>query len=265
MNSNLAPRILFALAGGLLLGGLFQSLFAPDNAFFTLVITNIFGTGGSLFVAMIKLVVVPLIFVSIVNAVCTLEDIGQFGRLGFKTFGLYLVNTVIAIAAAIGIALLLQPGMGADLGLADASVSLSVKEPPSLLAMVVGIVPVNPFQAFAEGNVLQILFMAIATGVAIKKMENQETHVASKAFAVANSVMMKLVTMVMSLAPWGVFFLSAKMAATLDMASILSVMSYVGTGLLVMVVWLFVFYPMVISLVTGRSPCWTTCARPVNR
>ncbi|CAM3621104.1 dicarboxylate/amino acid:cation symporter [Parendozoicomonas haliclonae] len=254
MSSNLASRILIALFGGLIIGGLIQVSSAPDGFMQTILVENIFGTGGSLFVAMIKLVVVPLIFVSIVNAVCTLEDIGQFGRLGFKTFGLYLVNTVIAIAAAIGLASLIQPGLGADLGLADASMTINVKEPPSLLAMVVGIIPTNPFQAFAEGNILQILFMAIITGVAIKKLENHDTHSASKAFAVANSVMMKLITMIMSLAPYGVFFLTAKLGATLDMDSILSVMGYVGTSLAVMVIWLFVFYPLVISLTTGRNP-----------
>ena len=254
MGNNLASRILISLLGGLLFGGAIQAFAAPDGFLQTILIQNIFGTGGALFVAMIKLVVMPLIFISIVNAVCSLEDIGQFGRLGVKTFGLYLINTVIAIAAAIFLATLLQPGMGADLGLADASVNLSLREPPSLLAMVVGIVPENPFHAFAEGNILQILFMAIMTGIAIKKLENHDTHRVSKTFAIANNVMMKLITMIMSLAPYGVLFLTAQMAATLDMASILSVLSYVGTGLLVIGLWLFVFYPLVIGGITRHSP-----------
>ena len=254
MTNNLASRILIALVGGVILGGLIQATAASDGFLQTYLVQNVFGTGGSLFVAMIKLVVVPLIFVSIVNAVCTLEDVSQFGRLGIKTFSLYLINTVIAIAAAIGLAMVIQPGVGADLGLADVSLNLSVKEPPSLLAMVVSIVPVNPFKAFADGNILQVLFMAILTGVAIKKLENHETHSASKAFAVANSVMMKLITMIMSLAPYGVFFLTAKLAATLDTSSILSVLSYVGTALLVMVFWLFVFYPAMVGVLTRCSP-----------
>ena len=254
MSNNLASRILIALVGGLILGGLIQAIATPDGFLQTYLVQNIFGTGGSLFVAMIKLVVVPLIFVSIVNAVCTLEDVTQFGRLGVKTFSLYLINTVIAIAAAIGLAMLIQPGFGANLGLADATMSLNVKEPPSLLAMIVNVVPTNPFKAFADGNILQILFMAIITGVAIKKLENHDTHSASKAFSVANSVMMKLITMIMSLAPFGVFFLTAKLGATLDTASILSVLSYVGTALAVMVFWLLVFYPLVVGLLTRRSP-----------
>ncbi|MET4693039.1 dicarboxylate/amino acid:cation symporter [Endozoicomonas lisbonensis] len=254
MDNHLASHILIALIIGLVFGGVVQAFAAPDGFLQTVVITNTFGTGGTLFVAMIKLVVMPLIFISIVNAVCTLEDIGQFGRLGVLTFGLYLVNTIIAIVAALFVATLWQPGLGADLGLADPSVRLSLEEPPSLLAMVVNIVPVNPFQAFAEGKILQILFMALITGAAIKKLDKSDSLKASKAFAVANNVMMKLVSMVMSLAPWGVFFLTAKLAATLDMKSILSVMSYVGTILLVIVVWLFVFYPLVVFVTTRRNP-----------
>ncbi len=254
MRNNLASRVLISLVSGLVLGGLIQSLTAPAGFLQTYLIENTLGTAGSLFVSMIKLVVVPLIFISIVNAVCTLEDISQFGRLGIKTFSLYLINTVIAIAAAIGMALIIQPGIGANLGLADAGIALSLKEPPSLLAMITGIVPANPFKAFAEGNILQILFMAIMTGIAIKKLENHDTHSASKAFAVANNLMMKLITMIMSLAPIGVFCLTAKMAATLDINSILSVMSYVGTGIIVMTIWLFLFYPAMIFLTTGRNP-----------
>lgn len=77
--------------------------------------------------------------------------------------------------------------------MADQALTLSRTQLPSLLEMVVNIVPTNPVQAFAEGNVLQILFMAILTGIAIKKLENHETHSVSRGFALANSVMMKLV------------------------------------------------------------------------
>ncbi len=254
MNNNLATRIMAALVAGLILGSAIQYFASPEGFFQSYLVDGLFHAGGSIFVGMIKLLVVPLIFISIVNAVCSLEDVSQFGRLGFKTFGLYLGNTVIAITAAIGLAMLVQPGIGANLGLADETLTLSRTNLPNLLDMVIGVVPTNPVQAFAEGNILQILFMAIITGVAVKKLENHETHSVSNAFALANSVMMKLITMVMNLAPWGVFFLTAKLGATLDAGSIVSVMAYVGTALAVMVIWLFVFYPLVIGLTTGISP-----------
>ena len=254
MSSNLAKRILTALILGLGLGILIKTTAMPYDLIYNWLVDGLFNAGGSMFVAMIKLMVVPLVFISIVNAICSLEDINQFGRLGIKTFGLYLINTVIAITAAITITMMIQPGIGANLGLANPELALSRTEVPSLLSLLINIIPSNPFAAFAEGNILQILFMAIITGIAIKKLESQDTHSASKAFAVANSVMMKLITMVMSFAPYGVFFLTARLAATLDTGSIASVLSYVMTGLLVMAIWLFVFYPVVVGLITGTSP-----------
>lgn len=254
-SNNLATRILVALIGGILVGTLIQHLASPDGVFQTWLVSGLFHVGGDVFASMIKLMVMPLVFISIVNAVCSLDDINQFGRLGAKTLGLYLLNTVIAIGAAISIALILKPGQGADfVTLTNVSPDLSHTEVPSLMNMVIGIVPTNPVRAFAEGNILQILFMAIITGIAIKKLEDQETHSASKAFSLANNVMMELIGMVMALAPYGVFFLTARLAATLDSHSIISVMTYVMTASLAMLIWLFGFYPLVTGMIIGISP-----------
>jgi len=252
MKANLAKYILTALVLGGVVGTIIKIFGAPDGLGQTYLVEGLFHAGGLMFVNMIKMLVVPLVFVSIVNAVCSLEDIAQVGRLGFKTIGLYLVNTIVAIAIALAVALIISPGTGADLGYANTSIELSRTELPSLLDMIINIVPLNPFQAVVSGNILQILFMAVLTGIAIKKLENHETHSVSNVFSLANSVMMKLVSMVMNLAPWGVFFLTAKLAATLNSSSILSVFAYVSTGLFVMCLYLFVFYPLVTSVVTRR-------------
>ncbi|WP_330926919.1 dicarboxylate/amino acid:cation symporter [Candidatus Sororendozoicomonas aggregata] len=254
MVNNIAKRVLLALVAGLVIGGGIQAFAMPEGTIQSYIVNGVFHAGGSIFVSMIKLLVVPLIFVSIVNAVCSLEDISQFGRLGVKTFTLYLINTVIAISVAIGLAMLVQPGLGANLKVADGAFAVSRTGIPSLLNLVVNIVPTNPFQAFAEGNILQILFMAIITGIAIKKLENDETRSVSKGFSLANSVMMKLVTMVMSLAPYGVFFLTARLGATLNFSSVFSVLGYVTTTLSLMAFWLFFLYPLVIFAVTGIRP-----------
>ncbi|MCL6271235.1 dicarboxylate/amino acid:cation symporter [Sansalvadorimonas sp. 2012CJ34-2] len=92
MSKILASRVLLALISGLVISGLIQAVAAPGGLLQTYLVENTMGTVGTLFVSMIKLVVVPLIFISIVNAVCTLEDVSQFGRLGFKTVSLYLIT-----------------------------------------------------------------------------------------------------------------------------------------------------------------------------
>ncbi len=254
LHKNLAPQILLGLVLGMGVGVIIQLCGSADGLLQTYLVDGLFHAVGVMFVAMIKMLVIPLIFISIVHAVCSLDDVSQVGRLSIKTFVIYLGNTALAIASAIAIALAIAPGTGADMGHAVQLARGSDAQLPSLLNMVIDIVPVNPFQAVVNGNILQILFMAIIVGIAIKKLENHETHSVSNTFNLANNVMMKLVGMVMSLAPVGVFFLTAKLAATLNGSSILSVLSYVLTGLLVMCLWLFVVYPILIGLVMKCSP-----------
>ena len=254
MNRNLAPRIMVALMGGLLTGILFQLIAPADSLLYQMLIQGASTAIGDMFVALIKLMVVPLVFISIVNAVCDLDDINQFGRLGGKTFLVYLINTFLAIAIAMIATLIIMPGENAGFTLSETPDISTAAQLPSLLQLVVNIVPNNPFQALAEGNILQILFMALLTGIAIKKLENQDTHSASKTFRVANKLMMKLTLMVMSLAPVGVFFLVLKLAATIDYQGMLSMLSYILTALGVMVLWLFVVYPVAVGLLTNSSP-----------
>ncbi|WKE67228.1 dicarboxylate/amino acid:cation symporter [Gallaecimonas kandeliae] len=253
MQLSLTTKIFIALAMGLAFGAL-SRLFPGADFLHQTLIHDLFGTAGGLFVSLIKLLVVPLVFISIVNGVCSLENLGQFGRLGTKTFLLYLVNTVLAIAAALIIGLWLAPGAGAGLTLDGKPFVPTLTEAPSLLALIASVVPSNPFQAFAEGNMLQILFMAIITGIAIKGLGEEESKAAAKGFAVANELMMKLVTMVMSLAPYGVFFLTVGLAATLDTGAIKAVGAYVGTNVGILLLWMLVFYPLVVSFFTGIKP-----------
>ncbi|EKE77960.1 dicarboxylate/amino acid:cation symporter [Gallaecimonas xiamenensis] len=253
MQYSLTTKIFIALVAGLAVGAA-SRLFPGIEFLHQTLIHDLFGTAGGLFVSLIKLLVVPLVFISIVNGVCSLENLGQFGRLGTKTFLLYLFNTVLAIAAALAIGLMFAPGSGANLTLDGKPFEPALTEAPSLLQLVASVVPSNPFQAFAEGNMLQILFMAIITGIAIKGLGRDESKAAAKGFAIANNVMMKLVVMVMSLAPFGVFFLTTGLAATLDTHSILSVGAYVGTNIFVMLLWILLFYPLVIWGFTGINP-----------
>ncbi|WP_406667514.1 dicarboxylate/amino acid:cation symporter [Gallaecimonas sp. GXIMD1310] len=254
MKDSLTTRIFIALLAGILVGAISRWLLA-DVAFIEhTVIHGLFATAGGIFVSLIKLLVVPLVFVSIVNGVCSLDDLGQFGRLGSKTFVLYLVNTVLAISMALAIGLWLAPGQGAGLTVNGAPYHASLTQAPSLLALIASVVPSNPVKAFVDGNMLQILFMAIIVGIAIKGLEKDEAGAASRGFAIANNLMMRLVAMVMALAPYGVFFLTTELAASLNTQAISAVGSYVATNLSVMLLWILVFYPLVISTFTGISP-----------
>lgn len=199
MKGSLSTRIFAGLIVGLAIGSMIQYLFADVSLLSNSLVGLAEGLGG-MFVSLIKLMVVPLVYISIVTGICELRDIASFSRLGSKTFGLYIVNTMLSIAAAIVVGLIFQPGMGATLpNGASTAVKLATTETPDIGAMLIGIVPSNPVQAFASGDMLQIIFMAIMTGLAIQAM-GVAAAPAMRTFRIANEVMMKLVGLVMTLA-----------------------------------------------------------------
>ncbi|MFV0597991.1 dicarboxylate/amino acid:cation symporter [Shewanella sp.] len=250
MIKSLSTRIFIGLFAGLILGTLVQ-YFLNDVGFFSGNLVELAGGVGTMFVNMIMMLVVPLVFVSIVCGVCELQDLKSFGRLGGKTFGFYIVNTVVAISTALLVVLLLDPGKGVDMSSTDA-VAITATELPSLMALLIDIVPRNPVAAFMSGNMLQVIFMALMLGGVIKSLGE---HVAGavQGFQTANKIMMKLISVVMSLAPYGVFALMFKLGATLDAAVFMSVLEYVVIILALLLLWIFVVYPLAVGFFTPIS------------
>ena len=144
MDKSLSSKIFVGLFAGLILGSAIQYLFSGV----TLMDTYLLGLAngvGTMFVEMIKLMVVPLVFFSIVCGIVDLKDLASFGRLGSKTFSLYILNTVIAIILALTIGMIFQPGSGANLaGTVSESVELVTTETPNIFSLLVNIVPSNP-------------------------------------------------------------------------------------------------------------------------
>ncbi|EPT9322313.1 dicarboxylate/amino acid:cation symporter [Vibrio parahaemolyticus] len=253
MDKSLSSKIFIGLFAGLVLGTAIQYLFSGIAIFDTYLLGTAEGVGG-MFVSLIKLLVVPLVYVSIVCGIVDLKDISAFGRLGGKTFTLYILNTIIAIAAALTVGLIFQPGAGANLaGTVSETVKLTTTETPDIFSLVVNIVPSNPVQAFANGDMLQIIFMAILTGLAIQALDSRGGP-AIRTFKMANEIMMKLVGLVMSLAPYGVFALMIQLGATLNANTLMSVAGYVALVVAMLVFWIFIFYPMAVGITTGTSP-----------
>ncbi|WMC10077.1 dicarboxylate/amino acid:cation symporter [Oceanimonas pelagia] len=253
MKGSLSTRIFTGLFVGLLIGSAIQYLFKDVSLLNDGLVGLAEGLGG-MFVSLIKLMVVPLVYISIVTGICELRDIASFGRLGSKTFGLYIVNTMLSIAAAILVGVIFQPGLGATLPHgATGAVELTTTETPDLGAMLVNIVPSNPVQAFASGDMLQIIFMAILTGLAIQGL-GATAAPAARAFRMANEVMMKLVGLVMTLAPYGVFALMISLGATLEADTLMSVAGYVAMVVMVLAFWILVVYPLAVWMTTGIKP-----------
>lgn len=250
MTNSLSTRIFIGLFAGLIFGTIVQYLL-NDISLFSDYLVQLAGGIGTVFINMIMMLVVPLVFVSIVCGVCELQDLKSFGRLGGKAFSFYIINTFVAISTALLVVLLLTPGKGVDMS-STGGVAITTTELPSLMELVIGMVPRNPVEAFMSGNMLQVIFMALMLGGVIKSLGE---HVAGavQGFQTANKIMMKLIYVVMSLAPYGVFALMFKLGVTLDAAVLTSVVEYVVLILLLLLLWIFVVYPMAVGIFTPIS------------
>ncbi len=258
---GLTARIVIGMAAGIFVGFFFKWLLAgqdermlyllgmniPLKALF---VDGIFHIGGEIFIASLKMLVVPLVFVSLVCGTCSLSDTTALGRLGGKTIALYLFTTAIAISLAIFAALLINPGMGVEMQ-SDASFNLS--EAPSLSQVFINIFPSNPIESMAKGNMLQIIVFAVLFGIAMA-MSGKAGERLSAVFNDLSEVIMKLVTLLMNLAPYGVFFLMAKLFTTLGFETIASLAKYFAVVMTVLILHGLVSYGVILKLLTGLNP-----------
>lgn len=164
---------------------------------------------GQAFIAAIRMLVIPLIFVSLVGGIASIGDLNKMGRIGLKTFLLYLATTTIAIPIGLILAVIIEPG---------ASMNLQVTEPlgsentPQVVASLVDLIPTNPFQAFASGNTLQVIVFSILIGIAVAAVGKKAEHF-NKLIESLAAIIYKLIEMIIALAPFGVFALIAVVTA----------------------------------------------------
>ncbi len=180
---------------------------------------------GQIFLRLIRMIVVPLVFITLVAGVVAMGDPKKLGSLGAKTMGAYMGTTVFAITIGLSLAAIIQPGVGVDIaGSAARDVSHSVPLEDRLL----GIIPLNPVTALAEGNMLAIIFFALMLGTGVLLVGKKAKPVADL-FEAGSEVMLKVTHLVMEVAPFGVFALIAGVVGTGGITKLLDVLPLVGT------------------------------------
>jgi Na+/H+-dicarboxylate symporter len=211
---SLTSRILLAMAAGILVGSLFNFvLHGADltrgfaGILNTYLVEGLFDVVGRIFVASLKLLVVPLVLVSLICGSSSLGNSSRMGPIAGKTMLFYLATTAIAVSVALIFAVFVGPGEGVNL---TSNATFQAGVPPPLTDVLVNIFPTNPVQAMAEGKMLQIIVFALLFGYAISHAGEPGQRIASF-FRDMESVVMKMVDILMHLAPYGVFALLAKL------------------------------------------------------
>ncbi|RIW04673.1 dicarboxylate/amino acid:cation symporter [Vibrio harveyi] len=247
---SLTSRVILGMVAGILTGFAIRTLFA-DNGFVDAYIVNgLFEVGGQIFVASLKMLVVPLVFVSLVCGTSSLKDLSTLGRMGGKTLAFYVATTAIAITLALTMGTLFQPGAGADL---TAASSFKSTEAPSLGQVIIDMFPTNPISAMAEGKTLQVIVFAVLFGIAISAAGKPGERIAAF-FSDLNEVIMKLVAILMNLAPYGVFFLMAKLFTGLGLSAIFNLAEYFVVLAGTLLLHGLVTYSLMLKGFTGLNP-----------
>ena len=252
---SLTQRILIAMGLGLVLGSLLQWIALPEDHFLNAFALNgVIDAGGKIFITLLKMLVVPLVFVSLVCGAASLGDTGSVGRLGGKTIGLYLLTTAIAVSMAMLIALTTDPGLGGEsANQAQAATAFEPKTAPSVKDTFINVVPGNPIAAMADGKMLQVILFALLFGLALSRAGTSGQKL--RAFFVdLNEVMMRLITMIIVLTPIGVFCLMTQLGATLGLAEIAKVAMYFATIVIALLAHAALVYPLLLKSLTGLSP-----------
>ncbi len=255
---SLTAKILSAMLAGLVVGiGLHfviqgAGVDSTLGSFIATYITGgLFDVVGKIFIASLKVLVVPMVFVSLV---CGSSGLGgtdsRMGAIAGKALGLYLLTTAFAISIAISIAVIIQPGVGIEL---TSESNYIAKEAPSLKQVLINIFPSNPVQAMAEGNMLQIIVFALLFGLAISKSGDAGASV-RKTFDNLNDVIMSMVNMLMNLAPYGVFCLLAALFADIGIDVLGSLAWYFMSVVLALLLHAVVVYGSLVTFLARLNP-----------
>lgn len=259
---SLTNKILIAMATGLLLGSLIN-YFAADQAIIQNYFVNgIFHVIGSAFINALKMLVVPLVTFSLICGVCGIGDIKALGRVGLKSFLLYLLTTGLAITLALVVAITLAPGK--DFIQQQTSSDFITKPAPPLTDIFITLIPSNPVAAFAQGNMLQIIFFVILFSIAMLMTGEIGRQLADTAEKL-NEVMMKVVTLVMDFAPIGVFCLMAKTFSEQGLALIVPMIGYFSVVILCLLLHALGTFSVLLAFFAKLNPLiFFTKMRPAH-
>lgn len=260
----LHTRMLIAFIVGII-AGTACNLWAADAQWLQLLLHYVTQPVGQLFLTLLKMLVVPLVFSALLLGVVEIGDPRSLGRIGGKTLLFILVATGLAVTIGLLLANILQPGSGLppDIGqtlLSSASSQaneiVSKRETFSALDMLMKIVPSNPVQAAANGDLLAVMFFSLLVGVAatVVRTEGSRSFVATVQGIYDISLL--LIDWIIRLAPYAVAALLFGLTARLGFDVLLQLARFVGVVMLALALQLFVVFPVMLRLVAGVGPLW---------
>lgn len=244
---SLTKKILIALISGVTIG---IGLTYMPSEFFSIIDTYALNPVGQIFLNLIMMIVVPIVFVSIVLGTAGMGDPKKLGKIGFQTVLFYLVTTAIALLIGLGVGFLLEPG---EAGVFEVESSYEVEKAPPIMETLVNIIPENPIEALASGDMLQIIAFALFIGVALAIL-GEKVEGIYRLIEQANEIFIYLVNMVMKAAPYGAFALIASAIGNAGLDAIGSMAMYIIAVIIALILHVVITYSLAIKMIGKGSP-----------
>ncbi len=240
---NVLKNSTFRLITGLFLGIIFGFIMKSFPSHFyidNLIMDGIMRFLSSAFISLIKMTVIPLVFVSLICGIASFGDTKKLGMIGLKTILLFLFSTVGAIIISIMCAVFFKPGVGVNCDVASIA-SYTPPEVKSIVDIFLDIIPSNPIKSMSKGNLLQVLVFAVFFGVSIGTL-GEKSKKLIEIFEIINDCMMKIVMIIMKVAPLGVFASISITVYSTGIDSLIGILKMVGVVVLALVLHTFLIY-----------------------
>ncbi|WP_251198568.1 dicarboxylate/amino acid:cation symporter [Anaerotardibacter muris] len=250
---SLTTWILISLIAGVVVG-LVLSFVAPEGSTFDAYVTEgVFYVLGQWFIRLMQMLVIPLVFCSIVCGAASMSDPKLLGKVGIGTILMYLCTTALAVLIALGLAQVVQPGVGLDLSaVVMGNVSTSTTD-QTMADTLINIIPTNIIAAMNDGIMLQIIFFALILGFVLGAM-GRKVETVSRFFTQFNAVMMRMINLVLKVAPIGIFCLITRTFANLGFSGMLPMAKFILTVYGGLFLQLLVVYMLLFVLFTRLNP-----------
>ena len=251
---GLTTKIFIALIAGAIFGIILCYLVPSGHVRDDIIVEGILYVIGQGFIRLMKMLVVPLVFCSLVCGSMAIGDTKKLGTVGVRTLIFYLFTTALAITVALTVGNIIDPGIGLDMSAIKTNAAdVAQMEATSLTDTLLNIIPANPFNSLASGSMLQIIVFALIIGVILAKLGDRAETV-SNFFGQFNDIMMEMTMMVMSLAPVGVFCLISRTFANIGFSAFLPLGKYMIGVLLALAIQCLVVYLGLLKVFTGLNP-----------
>lgn len=254
---GLTTVIFIALIAGAVTGTIINNFFMHIDVVNKVIVEGIFYVIGQGFISLMKMLVVPLVFCSIVCGAASIGDTKTLGKVGVRTIIFYICTTMLAVAVALSVASLINPGLGLDMSAVE-NVKTTIDSSAtntdlSLVDTILNIIPTNPIASLANGEMLQIIVFALIVGVILAKLKDK-AQLVSNFFQQGNDIMMEMTMMIMKIAPIGVFCLVGRTFSELGFSAMVPMFKYMITVVLALAIQCYGVYMIMLRVFAGLNP-----------